>query len=246
MLTIEHERHIKLIRRRVYLKIFSNEVIIFILFVALMLLTVVVILLIKVYTSDQHRIVLPKELGITSESSKRIANCLIGSKTLSEINEIIINNVQGQQLSLSRSDMKTLGNKKFIEVTSGGLSIASHTMQGAMPILAQAQTISEINRLAPNGLFAATVPISELMKYSNGTLGSPVMGNGHVVKYAGFNLLDNSGATVTLSPAAVVGAGMQAMAAISGQHYMHQISKQLTSITKPIAKSRSRVWGAKI
>jgi hypothetical protein len=103
-------------------------------------------------------------------------------------------------------------------------------VQGAMPILAQAHTISEINQLAQNGLFTATAPISELMKYTNGTYGSPVIGKGHVVRHAGFEKLDNPSTAVLLSPAAVVGAGMQAMAAISGQYYMHQISRQLSSI----------------
>ena len=70
------------------------------------------------------------------------------------------------------------------------------------------------------------------MKYADGTVGSIVLKNGRTVKHSGFTEIALSAA----NPAAIVGAGMQAMAAISGQYYMHQISTQLRGIDKKLDK----------
>ncbi|MCL1847963.1 MAG: hypothetical protein FWF91_08410, partial [Coriobacteriia bacterium] len=82
------------------------------------------------------------------------------------------------------------------------------------------------SKAAPNGLFTATAPLSDLMQYSDGTVASIVMKGGEIANHSGFKEI----ALSVANPAAVVGAGMQAMAMISGQYYMDKISKQLEGI----------------
>ncbi|GHU75111.1 hypothetical protein FACS1894188_05250 [Clostridia bacterium] len=106
-------------------------------------------------------------------------------------------------------------------------------IQGSIPILAQAQTLNEIAKVAPNGLFTATAPIQDLMKYADGTVGSIVMRNGKISTHSGFTEV----ATVkSLNPAAIFGVSMQAMAFISGEYYMREISEQLKSVDPKLDK----------
>jgi len=71
------------------------------------------------------------------------------------------------------------------------------------------------------------------MKYSDGTVGSIVMKSGSgISNHAGFNQV----ALSVANPAVVVGAGLQAMAMISGQYYMDKISKQLGGIAHGIER----------
>jgi hypothetical protein len=216
------------------------DVFILILCALVAFLVVAVVVLVIVLVTKNRRKILNTNLEVGGNSdliknSKMIDYTMSTFHVLSEIQAIIINDNLGQELELTRPDMKALANKKFKEITNNGLSIGSHTAQGAIPFLAQAQTISEISKVAPNGLFTATAPISELMKFSDGTVGSAVMGNGGIVGQSGFKEVGLS-AISQINPATVIGAGMQAMAAISGQYYMHQISNQLLSIDKKLDK----------
>ena len=70
------------------------------------------------------------------------------------------------------------------------------------------------------------------MKYKDGTVGSIVMKGGKVANHSGFQQV----ALSVANPAVVVGAGMQAMAMISGQYYMDKISKQLDGIEHGIER----------
>jgi hypothetical protein len=138
---------------------------------------------------------------------------------LSLVEKIEINNRAGQTLTLSNLDSKdSLSTKRYQDITARGGAIGANLAQGAMPILAQAQTLAQITKAAPNGLFTATAPLSELMKYKDGTVGSIVMKSG-ISSHAGFQEI----ALTVANPAAVIGAGMQAMAMISGQYYGQNI-----------------------
>lgn len=152
--------------------------------------------------------------------------------SLVEEKEIVVVNRSGQGLTLSRPDTKTaLSTKQYQEITARGSAIGANLIQGAMPALAEAQTLAQIAKAAPNGLYAATAPLSELMKYADGTVGSPVLSGSGISGHAGFQPID---LTVALNPAVVVAAAMQAMAMISGQYYMVKISKQLDMINRSI------------
>jgi len=151
--------------------------------------------------------------------------------SIAAVSEIIMKNNHGQELALKRPDSLALSNKKYKEICVPGSSALANVTQGAMPVLSQAKTISEITKAAPNGLFTATAPITDLMKYKDGTVGSILVRDG-IAGHLGFKEV----ALSVANPAAVVGAGMQAMAAVSGQYYMHQITTQLKGIDKKLDK----------
>lgn len=152
---------------------------------------------------------------------------------LALVEKIEIVNHSGQSLMLSSVEASTaLSTKKFQEITARGTAIGANLVQGAMPALAQAQTLAQIAQAAPNGLFTATAPLTELMKYRDGTVGSIVMKGGKMASHSGFQEV----ALSVTNPAVVVGAGMQAMAMISGQYYMDKISKQLDGIEHGIER----------
>lgn len=152
---------------------------------------------------------------------------------MKQVDRFELSSSLGQQLSLSTVHSQTgLEKKKFQEITVRGSAIGSNLVQGAIPTLAHAQTLASIARAAPNGLFTATAPLSELMKYKDGTIGSIVMKGSKVSNHSGFQEVIFSAA----NPAAVVAASMQAMAMISGQYYMDRISGQLNEIERGIEK----------
>lgn len=148
---------------------------------------------------------------------------------LKSVSKIEIVPPSGNSIILSRLDSPTnLAMKAFQEITMSGNAIGANLVQGSLPILAQAQTLAQIAKAAPGGVFSATAPVSELIKYKDGTVGSIVMAGEKITNHAGFKEI----AVSVANPAAVVGAGMQAMAMISGQYYMHRISKQLDGIER--------------
>lgn len=178
---------------------------------------------------------LDKDTGVVEimPSTKDTKVIQSSDKMMSLIEKIEIANDSGQILVLSNIDSSsTLGTRKFQEIAVRGSAIGMNLVQSAMPVLTQAQTLTQIAKTAPNGVFTATAPLADLMRYKDGTLGSIVMKDGKMAGHSGFQ-------EVTLSvtnPAAVVGAGMQAMAMISGQYYMDKISKQLDGMEHGIEK----------
>jgi len=155
------------------------------------------------------------------------------SSLLRMVESIEISNRSGQSLVLANLDSpSSLSSKSYREITARGTAIGANLIQGSLPALAQAQTLAEIAKAAPNGLFTATAPLSDLMQYSDGTVASIVMKGGEIANHSGFKEI----ALSVANPAAVVGAGMQAMAMISGQYYMDKISKQLEGIEHGIER----------
>ena len=103
-----------------------------------------------------------------------------------------------------------------------------------MPILEKATTLAEIAKMAPNGLFTATVDPTTLSKFADGTTTTMVRdGANKLTGHAGFQHVENLGKVNTLT---VVNVGMQAMAAISGQYYLHQIFSQLNGLNSNLKK----------
>ena len=112
--------------------------------------------------------------------------------SIAAVSEIMLKNNHGQELALKKPDNLALLNKKYKEICVSGSSVLANVTQGAMPALSQAKTISEITKAAPNGLFTATAPITDLMKYKDGTVGSilardGIAGHSDVVKNAALN-----------------------------------------------------------
>lgn len=145
---------------------------------------------------------------------------------IANIESLILKGGNGFELALTRPNSVQSLEKKYREICVRGSSAMGQIVQGAMPVLAQAQTLGEIAKAAPNGLFTATAPIQDLMKLSGGTVGSAVMKDGKIAAQAGFAEVALNAA----NPVAVVAGAMQAMALISGQYYMNEISKRLESI----------------
>lgn len=152
---------------------------------------------------------------------------------MEEIKELIIQDENGQQLLFERPKSE-MGMTKYQEVLSEGTMIGGHMAQGALPALGQAQTLAEIQKLAPNGLFTATADKAVLSHFADGTYTTMVRDSGnHLVANAGFQEV---GQLNKINPAIAVGVGMQAMAMISGQYYMTQINSQLEGINKSLER----------
>lgn len=149
---------------------------------------------------------------------------------IADIESIILNNDNGYELALTRPDTSELSEKRYREICVRGSSVVGNVAVGAMPVLAQAHTLGEIAKAAPNGLFTATAPVQDLMKLSGGTVGSAVMKNGKIATQAGFAEV----VIGTANPVAIVAGAMQAMALISGQYYMNEISKKLENIDRKL------------
>lgn len=152
---------------------------------------------------------------------------------LSKITEIVLQNSLGQEISFVRpNELKEL---KYQEVIVGETTkIGGHLIQGAMPVLERASTLAEIAKKAPNGLFTATVDPSTLSKFADGTTTTMVRDTANkLAGHAGFQSVEKIG---KVNPLMAVNVGMQAMAAISGQYYLHQIFSQLDGINSNIEK----------
>ena len=151
---------------------------------------------------------------------------------IAAIESLVLKDNSGSELVLTRPNTMLSAERKYREICVRGSTAVGQAVQGATPILAQVQTLGEIAKAAPNGLFTATAPIQDLMKYADGTVGSIVMEGGRTAAHKGFAEV----ALKAVNPAAVLGASMQSMALISGQYYMNEISKQLKGITRKLDK----------
>ncbi len=152
--------------------------------------------------------------------------------SLLEIESLVLKNSNGQELALKRPDVKQNSEKQYREIAIRGSSAVGQVVQGTMPVLAKVQTLAQIAQAAPNGLFTATGSVGDLMRYGDGTVASFVRKGNQFGKHSGFTEV----AIQTANPAAVIGGAMQAMAMISGQYYMNEISNQFKSVDKKLDK----------
>lgn len=152
---------------------------------------------------------------------------------LSKITEIVLQNSLGQEILFARpNELKEL---KYQEVIVGETAkIGGHLIQGVMPVLERASTLAEIAKKAPNGLFTATVDPSTLSKFADGTTTTMVRDTANkLVGHAGFKPVEK---IRKVNPLMAVNVGMQAVAAISGQYYLHEIFSQLDGINSNLEK----------
>lgn len=152
---------------------------------------------------------------------------------LSKITEIVLQNSLGKEILFTRPN--ELKEQKYQEVIVGETAkIGGHLIQGAMPVLERASTLAEIAKKAPNGLFTATVDPSTLSKFADGTTTTMVRDTANkLAGHAGFQTIEKVG---KVNPLMAVNVGMQALAAISGQYYLHQIFAQLDGINSNLEK----------
>lgn len=171
----------------------------------------------------------------TINSNDIVAKALVeqNHNDLSKITEIVLRNSLGQEISFARlNELKEL---KYQEVIVGETTkIGGHLIQSAMPVLERASTLAEIAKKAPNGLFTATVDPSTLSKFADGTTTTMVRDTANkLAGHAGFQSVEKIG---KVNPLMAVNVGMQAVAAISGQYYLHQIFAQLDGINSNLEK----------
>lgn len=149
---------------------------------------------------------------------------------LREINEIVLTNPTCGEFSLKKvTDDKLRTEKKYNEVFLSNTSLMSgNVSQAALQVANQGMTLAQIVKQAPKGLFAATANPSNLSKFANGTTSTMVRdASGHLVEHAGFAEV---GLNVSVNPAIILSAGMQAMSAISGTYYLHKINTQFKDL----------------
>ena len=197
--------------------------------VILAFIAILIIVIFKRKREDNKKLIVAENEEINEELSVDNKDMLV----LEEIKELIIQDENGQQLLFERPKSE-MGMTKYQEVLSEGTMIGGHMAQGALPVLGQAQTLAEIQKLAPNGLFTATADKAVLSHFADGTYTTMVRDSGnHLVANAGFQEV---GQLNKINPAIAVGVGMQAMAMISGQYYMTQINSQLEGINKSLER----------
>ena len=151
---------------------------------------------------------------------------------ISEVESFTLKSITGEEITLTRPNAKQLADRKYKEVCIRSAAGIGQVTQGIMPMLSQAQTLADLAKVAPNGLFTATAPIQDLMKYADGTVGSIVLRGKTIAEHSGFAEV----ALKVVNPASVIGGTMQAMALISGQYYMDEISKQLRGVSQKLDK----------
>lgn len=147
-----------------------------------------------------------------------------------EINEIVVSNPIGDELSLEKvTDDKLEAKKKYKEVFVSDLSLMmGNVSQTALQVANQGMTLAQIAKQAPNGLFTATVNPATLSKFVNRTTTTMVRdASGHLVEHAGFAEV---GLRASMNPAIYLSAGMQVMSAVSGTYYLKEINDQITDM----------------
>lgn len=156
------------------------------------------------------------------------------NENLDFVNEIVLSNPIGEEFSLRKiTGNKFMSGKKYKEVFISDISLISGSIsQTALQVANQSMTLDQIVRQASGGLFTATVNPARLSKFANGTTSTMVRGtSNNLVEHAGFSSIDLS---VSVNPAIVLSAGMQAMSAVSGTYYLHKINTQIENIDTKI------------
>lgn len=141
-----------------------------------------------------------------------------------KINGIILSNPIVGELSLEKvTDDKLETKEKYKEVfVSESSLMTGNVSQSALQVANQGMTLAQIAEKAPNGLFTATTNPVNLSKFANGTTSTMVRdASGSLVEHAGFA---HVGLRASVNPAMILSAGMQVMSAISGTHYLNEIT----------------------
>lgn len=171
-----------------------------------------------------------------SDNSEKDA-LMIGGKDCSKDNAINTlqsltlqkDDVEDLSLSLCDSDSIPPGYNQ-IPMTQLSKQEVANAFSTAVGLVTQASTMSCI----ANGLYQSKVSAAQLIKYANGDYSSMIRGNnGQIQEHAGFS---KAGADV-FSPMIL----FQLTSIVTGQYYMHGISKQLKALQESINELQKSV-----
>ena len=201
--------------------------------IIILILVLIAVLIVLLFRKNNHiKTKATTEVPETTSDESDVPAVINDSKLAMELSEVdlLLKNSLGDELQLSSvNDDQLSTDKKYVEsslsvVSNGGAGL----VKGGLPIAAQAKTAQEIAKSAENGLFTATASPELLSKFKDGTLSTMVRPKGSkgIQANAGFKEVSIDSLT-RINPSLAVAAGMQAMAMISGQYYMDQISEQL-------------------
>ena len=151
---------------------------------------------------------------------------------LGDVNELLLGNVMGEDIVLKRAEIADDKEYKEIVLDQNGMLI-QHTGQALVTTSQTTYTLSQLNKIAPNGLFTGSVPISDLSMYKNGLASSVKYSSKGVLTHNGFVPIDSS-QIAHVSPIAKAAVTMQVAAIISGQYYLVQIKRELEGFQKKI------------
>lgn len=157
------------------------------------------------------------------------------NKDLTQFTELILKNTLGNEITFKQPIFNISPQKKYKEVSfSKSNQIGGVIINTTLPFLQQTQTLSDIEKIAPNGLFTTVADPNTLSKFSDGSFTTMVRdSSGVLLEHKGFTEVTN---LVKANPMIAITAGIQAMAAISGQYYLHQINSQLEAISEQVNK----------
>lgn len=143
------------------------------------------------------------------------------AKKLIRQRRLYIQDVNGKNaITFKRISTRHIGKKKFVAMRQNpAISVGSK-------ILPATVTSAAFKAMNPSGLFKATAPLSDLVRYSNDTFSSIVKQGGKIVAHSGFVAAD----AVVFAPMII----MQVLSIITGQYYLNGITKQLNEIHKAI------------
>lgn len=151
---------------------------------------------------------------------------------LRDVNELLLENVLGENIVFKRPDITDDKEYREIVLDRNGM-IVQHTGQALVTANQTTYTLSQLNKIAPNGLFTGSVPISDISIYKDGLASSVKYSSKGVLTHNGFVPLDSS-QIAHVSPMAITAVTMQGAAIISGQYYLVQIKRELEGFQKKI------------
>lgn len=200
------------------------------LFLFITIVTIIIIISIAYYLTKRLTIKSPKNNVIKQINDTVSVASSLDEKTLtslSQVSELILKNNFNEELILKRPT--ELSSKKYREVDIlKSEKLTSNIIQGIIPIIDHEYTLSELDKMAPNGIFTATVNPDKLSRFKDGTLTTMVRNKQrHLIANKGFKEID---LIKNVNPFTAINIGMQTMAAISGQYYLKRIFNNLDKI----------------
>jgi len=141
------------------------------------------------------------------------------------------NNLQELTISKNGADDLTFSRLQSNSLPIGYMPIpmtelSQHDVANAFSTIAGASGQVALLSNAANGLYQATASASQLMQYSNGTMSSIVQVGGKIQSHSGFVPVSAS----VFTPMII----FQLASIVTGQYYMHGITKQLEQINETV------------
>lgn len=177
-------------------------------------------------------IFLLKNKDVTKKEITDVISPVVSKNTnnLAQVTELLLKNNLGNELLFKRPNIEDSKEKKYKEVSFSQLNHGGVTLvNAAMPILQQVFTAEKIAKVAPNGLFTTLANPETLSKFSDGSFTTMVRdASNKLISHEGFSKVTD---VANGNPLIAINVGMQAMAMISGQYYLHEINTQLGDIS---------------